>query len=125
MDTRVNCGIFIYQFIDEKGNPLNPAIFSFPASSTEPRIFKILSQSNRATLGEYKIRYRAILKDYPGVAPIVHTQSFLVTILEPANPSTYVFNVIPDWLKKLEDQYVQVGESKIYKFGENVNFFGG
>ena len=57
--------------------------------------------------------------------PIVLAQPFTVTIVEPANPSTYVFNVMPDWLKKLEDQYVKVGESKIYKFGENVNFFGG
>ena len=59
------------------------------------------------------------------MTPIVLTQPFAVTILEPPNPSTYVFNIMPDWLKKLKDQYMQVGESKIYKFGDNVNFFGG
>ena len=91
LNTRVNCGIFLNEFIDEKGNPLNPIIFSVPASSTDQRIFSILSQDDKATVGEYNIRYRATLKDYPGATPIVLLQPFTVTILEPPNPSTYVF----------------------------------
>ena len=41
-ERRFNCGILLLEFIDEKGNPLNPAIFSVPVSSAEQRIFKIL-----------------------------------------------------------------------------------
>ena len=48
-----------------------------------------------------------------------------MTILEPPNQSDYAFNEMPDWLKKLKDQYVKVGEGLIYEFGENRSFFGG
>ena len=34
LNTRVDCGIYLFEFIDESGNPLNPDYFSAPALST-------------------------------------------------------------------------------------------
>ena len=59
------------------------------------------------------------------MAPFTLQWAFKVTILEPPSQSDYAFNAIPDWLSKLKDQYVKVGEALIYKFGENISFFGG
>ena len=49
---------------------------------------------------------------------------FTVVIERPPSPSVYVFNVIPDWMNTLEDQYVTQGEELTYLFDKNENFFG-
>ena len=51
-------------------------------------------------------------------------QPFKVTIVEPPSTSDYVFNVAPDFLGELEDQYVTLGDSLIYELGDKTNFFG-
>ena len=37
--------------------------------------------------------------------------------------SDYVFNVVPDWLKNLQDQYLVLGDHLIYSFGERISIF--
>ena len=65
LNTRVDCGIYHFEFIDEHGKPLNPAYFSAPTLSTEETIFKILQQNDLSSVKEYNIRYRASLLEYP------------------------------------------------------------
>ena len=50
---------------------------------------------------------------------------FTITIVEPPSQSDYIFNVAPDWLDYLEDQYVMIGDNLIYNMGEKINMFGG
>ena len=84
----------------------------------------MLEQKATSSVGEYKIKYRATLELYPQADPIVLARPFTVVIEKPPSPSDYVFNVIPDWLNTLEDQYVTQGQSLNYSFGQNTNIFG-
>ena len=84
----------------------------------------MLKQKDSRFVGIYKIRYRATLDSYPDAPPIELEAPFTVTIVQPPSPSVYVFNVIPDWMSVLKDQYVTQGESLIYSFGPKTNFFG-
>lgn len=48
----------------------------------------------------------------------------MVTIVEQPSQSDYVFNVMPDWLDTLEDQFLVFGDNLIYSFGDRTNIFG-
>jgi len=52
-------------------------------------------------VGEYRIRYRAYLKDYPEAKEAILADPFTITIVEPPSQSDYIFNVAPDWLDYL------------------------
>lgn len=78
----------------------------------------------KRSLGEYFIRFRTYLTDYPEVMPYTLAEPFVVTIVEPPNSSDYVFNTAPEWLEKLEDQFLVFGDSLIYSFGDRTNIFG-
>ena len=65
--------------------------------------------------GEHRIRYRASLKNNPGVFTYLE-KPFIVKILEPPSQSKYSIKVEPEWLINLEDQYITVGEYLLYEF---------
>lgn len=84
----------------------------------------MLQQRDTKTIGQYKIKYVATFDSFPQADPITLKNPFTVTIERAPSPSFYVFNVEPDWISALEDQYVVQGDSLTYVFGENVNFYG-
>ena len=124
IDTLVDCGTIKYEFVTEDGSPVDETLFAYPKTDKESRIFTVLEQDDPQSVGVHRIRYKATFESYPIASPIILDNPFSVTISKPASPSTYVFNVMPDWMVALEDQYVVQGDSLIYSFGENVNFFG-
>ena len=48
-----------------------------------------------------------------------------MTIVRAPSKSDFIFNVAPDWLDQLEDQYVEKGDNLLYQMGEKTNMFGG
>ena len=99
IDTLIDCGPINIEFIDENENLLPIDIFSVEddLASQVFENFIILQQSVSKTAGEYLIRYRASLKDYPSADPVLLTSPFKVTIVE-VKQSDYIFNVEPIWL---------------------------
>ena len=82
--------------------------------------FIILKQSVSKTAGEYLIRYRASLEDYPSADPVLLSSPFKVTLVE-VKQSDYIFNVEPIWLGEIEDQQIEMGDHLLYQIGEKTN----
>ena len=74
-------------------------------------------------MGDYLIRYRATLKNYPKATPAYLSIPFTVSIVE-LKQTDYIFNVAPEWLTVLEDQYLVLGNHLVYEFGEKKSIFG-
>ena len=74
-------------------------------------------------MGEYLVRYRARLRNYPTASVAVLETPFVVRIVE-QKLSDYVFNAPPGWLTELEDQYILLGANHKYIFGEKQSVFG-
>ena len=53
LDTLVDCGGFVYDFIYADGSPIDESLFHAPASDTDPQVFKVLEQSDSRSVGEY------------------------------------------------------------------------
>ena len=129
VDTRVDCGQIKLEFIDEQGDPLDENVFAVRQKDDQAELtdkvhnFIVKKQSNSRTVGRYQIRYRATLEDYPSVRPVTLESPFQVDIIG-FKESDYVFNVVPDWLTQLEDQYVVLGDHLVYSFGEKTSMFG-
>ena len=102
LNTVVDCGPVKLTFIDQNGLPLNPNAFSVEKLPDKYEVISVIQQENTATLGTYKIRYRAWLPDYPSVETYLE-DPFTVDIVEPAYESQYIMNTAPQWLLDLKD----------------------
>ena len=123
LNTSVDCGAVQLQFIDQTGEVLNSNFFAVGQEAGVTQVFTVLKQESSASLGEYKIRYKAWLKDHPQVIVFLD-QPFIVRIEEPIYESDIIVNVPPDWLLQLEDQTIRKGENLLYLMGDNLNMFG-
>lgn len=122
IDTQIDCGPIKIEFIDENENFLPTDIFSVEddLASQVFENFIILQQRVSKTAGEYLIRYRASLEDYPSADPVLLSSPFKVTIVE-VKQSDYIFNVEPIWLVEIKDQQVEMGDHLLYQLGEKTN----
>ena len=127
MDSRIDCGEVEFEFIDQFGRLIDDELFDVvyddTVDSDSAKKFVVKQQNNTETVGDYLIRYRASLKDYPTANVAVLNTPFIVTIVE-LKQSDYIFNIAPDWLINLEDQYLLLGNHLVYEFGEKTSIFG-
>lgn len=75
-----------------------------------------MSQTSPETKGEYRLKYRASLSEYPEIH-LDSEETFKVTIAGKVYDSDYSFHARPDWLDLLTDQVIKVGQSLIYDIG--------
>lgn len=85
--------------------------------------FTVLKQTLERSIGKHLIYYKAYLTDYPQVKAFYWPDPFVVTIVEPIIESNFTYNEAPEWLTKLEDQYLTLGDNLFYNFGEKTNIF--
>ena len=115
MHSRVDCGPIEIEFIDMAGYPLDDQLFDVGISDDDKKSsqFIVKHQNNNETVGDYLIRYRATLKNYPKATPAILSTPFTVSIVE-LKQTNYIFNVAPEWLTVLEDQYLVLGNHLVY-----------
>ena len=71
LDTKVNCGPIIFEFYSDSNTALDSDLFVVTDPEdidSETLMFLVLSQEDQNSRGEYLIRYRAQLQEYPDVS---------------------------------------------------------
>ena len=134
-----SCGPFGIEFHSEEGEEFDAILFdSTQSGSTQS--FTALYQDQEEMLGQYEIRYKVFLKEYPDRF-VEQSQPFVLSIVDPCIQETIDFprpsrcpieaidledlsEELPEWMLLLDHQEINLFESRTIKLGEPENTFG-
>ena len=84
----MHCGPILFDFKGVDGDKLDSTLFTFsdPNDVDEEVLeFTVMEQNEQSSRGEYLIRYKAYLRDYPAVS-LKLDEPFVVVIENPPTP---------------------------------------